>query len=105
MNERVVFLYDEASSFVGMLIGVISERQAELAAYIRQTYSNVSVFVMDNWMRLDFNQDGAVTADDLRKNLTQFYQFLVNFHYIEESMKITSSLYDEAKKRIRGENK
>lgn len=62
LNQKVVFFYDEASSFVGMLIGVLSNRQSELADYISKTYSNVTVFMHDNWMRLDFNRDGAVSA-------------------------------------------
>ena len=95
-----MFFYDEASNFVGMLISVIRERQGELADYIRNTYSNVNVFMHDNWMRLDFNRDGSVSAEDLRKNLTEFYKFLVNFHYLEASMRITTSLYDEAKKLL-----
>lgn len=95
-----MFFYDEASNFVGMLISVIRERQGELADYIRNTYSNVNVFMHDNWMRLDFNRDGSVSAEDLRKNLTEFYKFLVNFHYLEASMRITNSLYDEAKKLL-----
>jgi hypothetical protein len=84
-----------------MLIGVLSSRQSELADYITRTYSNVSVFMHDNWMRLDFNKDGSVSAEDLRKNLNEFYRFLVNYHYVEETLRISSSLYDEAKKRIR----
>lgn len=96
-----MFFYDEASSFVGMLISVIRDRQGELAKYIRATYSNVTVFMHDNWMRLDFNKDGSVTSEDLRKNLTEFYRFLINFHYLEETIRISSSLYDEAKKLIK----
>ena len=33
--------YDEATNFVGMLIKVLGERQEELVAYIKRTYSNV----------------------------------------------------------------
>lgn len=84
-----------------MLIGVLSSRQSELVDYITRTYSNASCFMHDNWMRLDFNKDGSVSAEDLRKNLTEFYRFLVNYHYVEETLRISSSLYDEAKKRIR----
>lgn len=84
-----------------MLLGVLRERQSELAEYVRNTYSNVTVFMHENWMRLDFNKDGSVDADDLRKNLTELYSFLRNYHYIEETLKISSSLYDEAKKMIK----
>ena len=84
-----------------MLISVGKDRQGDLAKYIRETYSNVTVFMHENWMRLDFNKDGSVTAEDLRKSLTEFYKFLINYHYLEATIKITSTMYDEAKKMMK----
>ena len=49
-------------------------------------------------MRLDFNKDGAVSMDDMRKNLHQFYDFLKNYDYIEATTRIKSNLYDQALK-------
>ena len=49
-------------------------------------------------MRLDFNQDGQVSMDDVRKNLNQFYDFLKNYDYIEATSRIKSTMYDEALK-------
>jgi len=40
-SQKIVLFYDEATNFVGMLINVLSERQEELVAYIKRTYSNV----------------------------------------------------------------
>ena len=34
--------------------------------YVRKTYTNVSIFARDNYMRLDFNHDGRVDMEDLR---------------------------------------
>ena len=82
LPKKVVVFYDEASNFVGMMINVLSERQEELVAYIRRTYSNVQVFMHDNYLRLDFNQDGSVSMEDLRSSLTQFYEFLKSYDYI-----------------------
>ena len=50
--------------------------------YIQDTYSNVSVFVQDNYMRLDFNKDGKVDFQDLRQSVVSLYEFLKNFDYI-----------------------
>jgi hypothetical protein len=58
INQRVVLFVDETKNFVGVLIKVLTERQDELLLYVKNTYSNVSVFVQDNWLRLDFNGDG-----------------------------------------------
>ena len=66
MNQRIILFYDEATNFVGMLVKVIQEKQEDLIKYVKETYSNVQVFVKDNWMRLDFNKDGSVTMEDLR---------------------------------------
>ena len=41
LPKKVVLYYDEATNFVGMLIRVLNERQEELVAYVRRTYSNV----------------------------------------------------------------
>ena len=82
LPKKVVVYYDDATNFVGMLIRVLSERQDELIAYVRRTYSNVQVFMQNNYLRLDFNQDGSVSMEDLRTSLIQFYDFLKSYDYI-----------------------
>jgi hypothetical protein len=52
-------------------------------------------------MRLDFNNDGNVSIDDMRKGLYELYEFLKNFDYIEATTRIRSSVYEEAKRYIR----
>ena len=94
--KKIVLFYDEATSFVGMLITVLGDRQEELVAYVRRTYDNVQVFMKDNYLRLDFNQDGSVSMEDLRASLLQFYEFLKSYDYIEATTRIKSSLYDQA---------
>lgn len=43
--QKVVLFYDDATNFVGMLINVLRDRQAELVSYIKKTYSNVHVYM------------------------------------------------------------
>ena len=50
--------YDDATNFVGMLVKVIQGKQEDLVKYVAETYSNVQVYLKENWMRLDFNNDG-----------------------------------------------
>ena len=52
-------------------------------------------------MRLDFNNDGSVSIDDLRKGLTQLYEFLKSYDYIEATTRIKSQIYEEAQKYIK----
>jgi hypothetical protein len=101
VNQRVVLFVDDATNFVGMLLHVINERQGDLIAYIQKTYSNVSVFVQDNWLRLDFNEDGKVGIDDMRKGLAQLCEFLKSYDYIQATQQIKSTIYEEAQRYIK----
>ena len=96
LNQRILVFYDDASNFVGMLVRVIQDRQEDLIKYVKETYSNVQVFVKDNWMRLDFDKDGQVTIEDLKKKVAEFYDFLKSYDYIQTTIEIKSSLYDRA---------
>jgi hypothetical protein len=101
LNEKCVIYYDEATKFVGMLLQTISsERRGELIAYVKKTYSNVVIYIQEQWVRLDFNEDGKVDIDDLRKSLQKFYEFLREFDYIQASQKITSAVYGEAQRYL-----
>ncbi len=59
------------------------------------------MFVQDNWLRLDFNHDGSVSIEDLRKGLGQLYEFLKSYDYIEATTRIKSQIYEEAQKYIK----
>lgn len=83
-----------------MLLEVLPERQGDLLAYVKETYTNVRFFVEKNWLRLDFNQDGSINMDDLRKSVTKLYEFLKSFNYLEATTRIKSSLYAEAIKLL-----
>ena len=47
-------------------------------------------------MRLDFNQDGRVSMDDLRIAVEELYEFLRSYDYISKATEIKSTLYNEA---------
>jgi hypothetical protein len=96
VNQRIVFFVDEVTNFVGMLLHVLTDKQSSLLEYIASTYSNVNVFVSENWLRFDFNKDGKVGIDDMRKSLSHLYEFLKSYDYIEATTKIKSTIYEEA---------
>ena len=80
---------------------MLAQRQQELLDYVNKTYSNVTVFIHDSWMRLDFNHDGNVGVDDLTLTLSKFYEFLKNYDYIEATTRIKSEIYAQAQKLYR----
>lgn len=52
-------------------------------------------------MRLDFNEDGTVSMEDLRQSLQSFYDFLKNYDYIEATSRVKSTIYDQAQSLLR----
>ena len=47
-------------------------------------------------MRLDFDHDGSVSIDDLKKSMVGLYEFLKYFDVIETSSQIKSKIYSDA---------
>ena len=64
--------------------------------YIRDHYTNVSVFVKDSWMHLDFNKDGHVSMEDIKKGVHELYEFMMHYEYLQKAIEIKNKLYDEA---------
>ena len=56
----------------------------------------MEVTISGTWMRLDFDHDGSVSIDDLKKSMVGLYEFLMNFDLIESSTHIKSALYSSA---------
>lgn len=82
---------------------MLHEHQVKVADYIQQHYENVQVFIQDNWLRLDINKDGQVTMEDLRKNITNLYEFMLTYDYFNKATEIKSKLYQEAIKYMKSD--
>ncbi len=62
---------------------MISDKHEQINQYVEKTYSQVQVTVSGTWMRMDFDHDGSVSIDDLKKSMVGLYEFLKNFDVIE----------------------
>ena len=80
------------------MIKVLKEHQHKVADYVHMHYDNVTVLLMDNWMRLDFNQDGHVSMEDLKRAVHELYEFMMNYDYFQKATEIKSDLYHQALK-------
>jgi hypothetical protein len=80
---------------------IVLEKQQVLRDYLSKHYENVQVLIKNNWMRLDFNRDGHVSAEDIKKSAQELFDFLKNFDYLQAASDIKSSLYQEAIKYMK----
>ena len=71
-DDFVVF-YNNATEYISILVKVLAENQSKVQEYIKKQYDNVTVLVEGAWVRLDFDKDGRITLEDLKKNLDELY--------------------------------
>ena len=77
-------------------LNVISDKQESVNEYVKMTYNKVQVTVQGKWMRLDFDNDGSVSVEDLKLSMVGLFDFLKNFDLIEKTTQIKSKLYSDA---------
>jgi hypothetical protein len=101
LKEYVIVLYGSTQQYLSMFVRVIKENQRNLLDYILKRYENVKVFARDSWLRLDFNNDGKVSLDDLKKGAHELFEFMKNYEYIQKAIDIKSAIYEEAIKLMK----
>lgn len=101
VKNNLYVIYDQSSNYISFFVKILQEHQSNVAAYIQHHYENVQVFIQDKWLRLDLNNDGRVSAEDLRKNIQDLYEFMISYDYYQKAHEIKSKLYKEAIKYMR----
>lgn len=96
MKNHLYVIYDQSSDYISFFIKILKEHQHKVAEYIHHHYENVQVLIQDSWMRLDFNKDGHVSIEDLKKAFNELYEFMKNYNYFHKATEIKSTLYNEA---------
>lgn len=101
IKEYAIVLYGSTQQYISMFVRVLKENQRNLLDYVLQRYENVKVFARDSWLRLDFNEDGKVSIDDLKKGAQELFEFMKNYEYIQKAIEIKSAIYEEAIKLMK----
>ena len=101
VKSNLYVIYDRSTQVLSFLMEVVLEHQQKLREYLAKHYENVHVLIRDNWMRLDFNKDGQVSIDDIKKGAQELFEFLKSFDYLQAATEIKSSLYQEAIKYMK----
>jgi hypothetical protein len=96
LSSNLYVIYDKATHTLSFLMEVLLEHQQKVREYLARNYENVTVLIRDNWLRLDFNKDGQVSIEDIKKSAHELLEFLKRFDYLSAVTEIKSSLYEEA---------
>ena len=66
----------------------------KMMEYVKDRYDNVKFFIHKNWLRLDFDCNGQVSSEDIKKNFLELFEFLKNFEYYQKAVEIKCKLYE-----------
>ncbi len=102
LRESLYVIIDKTNNVISFLFQVIKEKQNKVFDYVKEHYENVTIMIKDSWMKLDFDNDGKVSFEDLRQGVCELYEFLKNYNYIEKVRDIRSKLYVQAISHMRG---
>lgn len=103
LKENLYIIQDLSSNAFSFMMKVIKDHQPKVIDYMMSYYENVNVMIKDNWLKLDFNHDGKISFDDLKKGVQDLYDFMSNYDYIVKANEIKNNLYDEAIKFMRSD--
>jgi hypothetical protein len=101
LMSNLYVIYDCSTQILTFMMQVVIEKQTVLREYLAKNYENVQVLIKENWMRLDFNKDGHVSIEDIKKSAHELFEFLKSFDYLQTATQIKSSLYQEAIKYMK----
>lgn len=96
VKENIIVMYDQTTNYLTLLIKIYKENQSKLMNHLKEHYENVQVFIKDNWMRLDFQKYSHLSTEDLKKSISDLYEFMRNYEYFQKVMEIKSNIYKEA---------
>jgi hypothetical protein len=94
----------QTTNYYSFMMNILKEHQPRVITYIQEQYENVKVMMQDNWMKLDFNNDGKISVEDLKKGAHDLYEFITNYDLIVKANEIKNTLYDEAIKFMKSDN-
>ncbi len=83
LMSNLYVIYDCSTQILTFMMQVVIEKQTVLREYLAKNYENVQVLIKENWMRLDFNKDGHVSIEDIKKSAQELFEFLKSFDYLQ----------------------
>jgi len=69
VKNNLYVIYDATTDYYSFMVKVIQEHHAKVIEYVKEHYDNVQITIQNNWLKLDFNEDGKVTWADLKKSV------------------------------------
>lgn len=72
-------LYDQSTNYLSLVSQFCSENEGKMRVYMSKHYENVALNFKDNWVRMEITKLKDLSVSDIKKTITDLYEFLSNF--------------------------
>ena len=94
LHKNVVFIYDTSWKSVSIIVENLQNNF--IAQAIAQRFSSARITLSQNWMRLDFDQDGKVTMSDIGAAINSIKDFVAQCQCFQNAMELPQSVRQKA---------
>ena len=101
LQENVVFMYD--TSWAKACLIVKNLQNSAVSQLVTERFANTKVTLTQNFMRLDFDQDGKVTMTDIISALNSIKEFLAQYQLIKDAIELPQTFRQKALGYIQSE--
>jgi hypothetical protein len=96
LSEKCQIIYNKAKEVVVFIMSVTTHKLDDIEDYIKTHYHNFKLVVNEQWIKLDIDEDGVVSINDMVESLKNLFDFIVNYEYQSQFNKVQSELYQKA---------
>lgn len=89
-------IYNQSSQYLELVTKFYTDNQTKMRDYVSKHYENVALKFQDNWVRMEITKLKDLSTSDVKKTITDLYDFLSNYQYLEKMQEVKSNLYQEA---------
>lgn len=101
LQENVVFMYDTSREKASLVVKNL--QNSLISQAIIQRFSSARVTLSQNWMKLDFNEDGRVTMADITSAFFSVKDILAQYKYFKEALELPQTFRQKALGYIQSE--
>ena len=101
LKDNIYFVYSMTSNNISIVFKKVAD--TKFVKYFLSQFNQCKLVVHDTWMRLDFDEDGQVTLQDIKENLKQAYAFVQSLEWIQNCQEFKSNCYKRALEYMRND--
>ena len=96
MYGNFVVVKDTSTQCVSVIVQHTAEQRDRLKGFVEERLPLAKVYFSDYWMRLDFDNDGSVSVEDVKATVRALSEAVRGYGYTQRYLEFRNSMYRKA---------